>query len=260
MTDEEKSQTWQVVKYLLQNGVQVIPLAPGKKYPTFNDWQNSTVDMRDLEKYIITGHGFGIKPNGDWCYIDLDGDHTDGVDGVINFFSAIPRKAAQTLYARKEGSKNLHLFYQNNLHTNLRATGDSALLPGVEFSARDSQVRINPAYVFQNLDLTKSFLEQLAPIPRQLEPALTPVVKPESYKTTKQRANNISAYLRKVSAFERGERSMQYRKLIFVMVVKWGMPYDEVKTAVDAWDLQNGAFQLDEPSQYEHATRPPEKN
>ena len=256
----DENKTWNVVYYLLSQGVQVIPLAPGKKYPTFSGWQDYTIQTpKELENYIRTHHGFGIKPNGDWCYFDLDGDHVDGVNGVDTFFSLFDNvNQAATLYARKPNSENMHLFYRNNINSHERFTSTNAIAPGVEFSARDSQVRIEPAYEFCNLDLDIPFLDQLSLIPEQLEPALTPIVRPTRQKKPRwKRSNNIQKYLAACDPFPEGERSMGYRKLIYTMVVKWGMPYDEVKTAVDAWDLENGDYQGQEPGQYEHATREP---
>lgn len=247
------------VWYLVENGVQVIPLAPGHKFPSMRGWQNFGIGSRqELEGYVNSNYGFGIKPNGDWVYIDLDSDHEGGSDGVSTFFEVVPKSTMQpTVYAKKRGSRNLHLFYRNNLNTQERRTGNEQLAPGLEFSARDSQVRIEPAYYFCNLDYNRPFLDQLAPIPEQLEPALTPIKKPERYLNSKQRANNISKYLAKCEPFQPGGRSSGYRNLVFVMVIKWGMPYDEVKPALDEWDKHNGDFQGSEPAEYEHATRDP---
>lgn len=256
----DENKTWNVVSYLLNQGVQVIPLAPDKKYPTMKGWQNYNIQTpKELECYIKTGHGFGIKPNGDWCYFDLDGDHVEGVNGVETFYSAFENISdAATIYAKKPNSDNLHLFYRNNIHSHERYTGNDAIADGVEFSARDSQVRIEPAYEFKNLDLGLPFLEQLSLIPEQLEPALMPVARPKrQYKPAKARANNIARYLAACEPFPEGERSSSYRKLIYTMVIKWGMPYDEVKPAVDSWDKENGGYQFIESGQYEHATRDP---
>lgn len=245
--------------YLVENGLQVVPLTPGKKYPDFKGWQSFGIgSIQELEGYVKRRYGFGVKPNGDWTYFDLDSDHEGGADGVTAFSEVVPKATAQpTVYARKPGSRNLHLFYRNNLHTEQRLTGNNAIAPGLEFSARDSQVRVEPAYVFGNLDYNRPFLEQLAPIPAEFEPALTPIAKPACYVNSKKRANNIAAYLAKCEPFQPGERSTSYRNLVYIMVVKWGMPYDEVKAAVDDWDLTNGDYQHAEPAQFEHATREP---
>lgn len=258
-SSEWQALTYDTALYLLENGVQVIPLAPGKKFPITKDWQDYHIQTaNELYTLVKQGHGFGIKPNGSWVYVDIDGDHAAGVDGRATWQEIVPRETAdETLIATKANSRNLHMFYRNNLNSNERRTGNSAIAPGVEFSARDSQVRIEPAYHFYNLDRSRPFLDQLAPIPYQLEPALTPIVTERDYTRAPKRANNIACYLAKCEPFGEGERSGGYRRLVYTMVVKWGMPYDEVKAAVDEWDLQNGAFSRAEPRQYEHATRDP---
>ena len=64
-------------------------------------------------------------------------------------------------------------------------------------------------------------------------------------------------YLKKVAPFEDGGRSTSYRKLVYTMVVKNGMPYELVKPLVDTWDASTIDFASEEPYEYEHATRNP---
>ena len=261
MNSNEMNAVYKLVCYLRLNKVQVIPLAPGKKYPTFKNWDTYELNSLDtLKSMIRAGFGFGIKPNGLCAYVDLDTDHAAGVNGVATYSEIIPKgKRQSTLYATKIGGDSLHLFYRNNLSTTARRTGNDEIAPGVEFSARDSQVRIFPGYQFANLDYTRGFLEQLAPIPYELEPALAPIIPPQVQKTSKQQRGNIAAYLKHVEPFEPGGRSSGFRKLTFLLVMKHGLDYDKVKQALDAWDMENGAFQLAEPDQYAHATRNPER-
>lgn len=260
MTPQQKKRI-ALVTYLIDNGIQVIPLARGKKFPTVSGWQNIYMEHDEVTTYVLSGYGFGIKPNDDFAYIDIDGDHVDGVSGLDNWFSIVNNFTMPTVWALKEGSNNMHLFYANTTHDDSRFTSTEALADGVEYSARDSQVRICPAYEFQNLDLTRPFMEQLAPVPDEvleLIAAYNTAKKNRPYVPEKRQANNIKAYLKACDPFPQGERSLGYRRLVYTMVIKHGMPYDDVCEAVTEWDFKNGDFQHDEPKEWYHATRNPE--
>ena len=257
MNDKQRA-TFELCQYLMREGVHVVPLAPGKKYPTMKDWPNYHIkDDTELEALVLSYHGFGIMPGGSWVYVDLDCDHSDDVDGVRDYMELVPRdKMVPTLKATKPGSRNVHLFYRNSTGTQARRTGDAAVIPGVEFSARDSQVRLT-GYEFQNLDMTRGFLDQLADMPTELAAAVEPVAAEKTYTRAAKRSNNVAKYLAKVAPFEPGNRQSGYRLLVYTMVEKHGMDYDEVKAALDEWDAANVGFAADDPREYEHATRRP---
>lgn len=250
MADVEKMK--HLASYLLDNGVQVVALAPNLKYPIYKDWQKVRLTKEQIFRAIDKNHGLGIKPNNDFIVVDLDSDHGD-YDGVSNFTDNF--EDMRTLTATKPNSQNQHRFYKNTYDLDIRLTGNQAVLKGVDIFSRDNQVRALPAYDFINLDFTRPFIEQMSDAPERFELLKYYERKTETYK--RKGKHNIKKYLDKVEPFGEGSRSENYRKLVFVMVVKNGMDYDEVKTAIDEWDLTHGDFQHDEPSQYEHATREP---
>ena len=238
--------------YLIDNDIQVVALAPGLKYPTYPNWQNIHLTKDEICRAISQGWGIGIKPNDDFVVVDLDSDHGE-YDGVSNFNNNFGDQ--HTLLAMKDESNNQHLFFKNTYNLKVRLTGNASILDGVDIFTRDNEIRSLPAYEFLNLDYNRPFIEQLSESPRQFELLKFYESKPETYKPHGK--HNIDNYLKKVDPFSTGSRSESYRRLIYTMVVKNGMAYDDVKQAVDEWDAKTIDFQSEEPDQYEHATREP---
>lgn len=250
----DKGRVFEIGSYFLEQGYQVLPITPTHKYPAYiDDWQNFRFSgVNELASYINRGYGLGLMPNNDFVYFDLDTDHGD-YNGLENFKGLVSH--CDSLYAIKSKSKNLHMFYKYP-GFDFRFTGNQAILPGVECSTRDSFIRIEPAYEFRGLDLTIPFEDQLNNMNQKLTEILRisrPIEKP--YKTKSKRKHHIDKYLAKIPPFEVGSRSQSYRQLVYTMVVKNGMQYDEVREAIIQWDKDTIDFQDDEPDQFFHAIR-----
>ena len=69
--------------------------------------------------------------------------------------------------------------------------------------------------------------------------------------------HNIENYLKKVPQFEVGGRSASYRKLIYTMVVRRGMVYEDARDAIIKWDADGINYQEEEPTQFYHSIRNP---
>lgn len=246
--------------YLVDNQVHIIPLAPGSKHPKIKDWLNYWVDDWKIPYYVANGYGFGIIPDETWLYIDIDCDHTSGSDGLSNAKEIIKDEEFNTLTAKKHGSRNLHLFYRNtNQFDVFRYTGNKAVRDGVEVSSKRSQVRIFPDYKFTNLDMTKPFMDQLLPRPVALEPTPEKVHKVVNHNIGSKRMSikALKSYLSKVEEFEPGTRSDSYRTLMYTLVIKNNCNPITAKKYVDEWDESHGNFKKDDEASYEHATRNP---
>ena len=115
-------------------GLNVIPIAPGRKYPQLNAWQDAATDdlaiIRSWWNGLYRGHGVGIATgpgSGVWV---LDIDIADGKPGRDNLQTLVDRygllpQTATTI----TGSGGLHMFFQwdparpitNGMATNLPA-------------------------------------------------------------------------------------------------------------------------------------------
>lgn len=253
------SDTLNVGLYFYRQGYQVLPYEKGSKHPFSKNWSDFRFkNEAELTKWVESGNDLGLLPNNDFIWVDLDTDHGD-YDGRENYFDFITN-ADPSVFAYKPLSDNLHIFYKPSIE--IQQTGDKSLLDGVEISSQVMPIRINGSYLFQNLDLARPFIDQLYDLPDKIiklhELMNRPVpIKNHSKKQKIYKSHNIVNYLKKVAPFEDGGRSTSYRKLIYTMVVKNGMPYELVKPLVDKWDESTIGFASEEPSEYEHATRNP---
>lgn len=246
--------------YFYRQGYQVLPYEKNSKHPFGKNWSDFRFkNEAELTKWVESGNDLGLLPNNDFIWVDLDTDHGD-YNGRENYFDFITN-ADPSIFAYKPLSDNLHIFYKPSIK--IQQTGDKSLLEGVEISSQTMPIRINGSYLFQNLDLARPFIEQLYDLPdkiiklHELMNRSVPI-KNHSKKQKVYKKHNIVNYLKKVAPFEAGGRSTSYRKLVYTMVKKNGMPYELVKPLVDKWDESTIGFASEEPSEYEHATRNPE--
>jgi hypothetical protein len=253
------SDTLNVGLYFYRQGYQVLPYEKGSKHPFCKNWSDFRFKTEEeLTKWVESGNDLGLLPNNDFIWVDLDTDHGD-YDGRENYFDFITN-ADPSIFAYKPLSDNLHIFYKPSIK--IQQTGDKSILEGVEISSQIMPIRINGSYIFQNLYLDRPFINQLYDLPDKIiklhELMNRPVpIKNHSKKQKVYKKHNIVNYLKKVAPFEDGGRSTSYRKLIYTMVVKNGMPYELVKPLVDKWDQSTIDFASEEPYEYEHATRYP---
>lgn len=245
--------------YFWKQGYQVIPLRPGCKQPMFKGWPTwRTDDPTRIEKAVRLGWGFGLKPNfTDFCYIDVDNDHRAGQDGSSELAKIIPD--IQTVSQTKIGGTNRHYFFKVPAGKHQwHFTGNQEIAGGVELSNCHSQCRIFPGYAFDNLDLTRPFVDQLQELPADLAAvldAMTPMPQPKAHHAYKK--GNALKYLAKVPVPAPGGRQSEYRRLCYHMVVHLGMDYDEVAEALTKWDAEGANFQSEEPNQFQNAIRMP---
>lgn len=250
---------YKLADILITSGVQTLPVIPNGKRPPFNDWQDYYLDMDTAHRFISKGFGIGIKPNNDFIYIDIDNDHKSDSKGSDSLTGIITPDELKTLSQTKLGGNNRHLFYKYNDRYKGRFTGNQELLKGVEVSSERSFIRVFPNYQFDTRELLEvgNFYECLNDFPSSLQPFFTHsnIITPRRNK--KRLDGNIRAYLRKVQPFTEGSRQQSYRMLIFNMVIKNEMPYNDVVKAVEEWDRENGNYQDEEPDQFYHALRDP---
>lgn len=251
----EKERMVELAEYFIDNGIHVIALDPGKKYPTYKNWQRGRLSKEQMKRAINKGYGVGIIPHGDFVVVDLDTDHKDGSNGLLNFEGTYEN--AYTLTGYKETSYAQHRFYQNNYNLNIKLVGNDSILPGVEIFTKNQQITTLPFYQFDGLNLDKPFLQQLAACPVRFEQLHKYEHKQREVHQSNFTHHNINNYLAKIKPFEAGSRSESYRKLMFTMVVKNGMPYEDVYEAIRDWDAKTIDYQSEEPYQFEHAIREP---
>lgn len=251
----EKERMIELAEYFIDNCIHVIALDPGKKYPTYKNWQRGRLSKEQMTRAINKGYGVGIIPHGNFVVVDIDTDHKDGSNGLDYYNAVYPD--SDTLTAYKEGSNNQHRFYQNTYSLNIKLTSNEALMPGVEMFTKNQQLTTLPFYDFDNLDLTRPFLEQLSASPKEFEQLHKYEHKKREIHKSNFTHHNIDNYLAKIEPFESGSRSESYRKLMFTMVVKNGMPYEDVYEAIRDWDAKTIDYQSEEPYQFEHAIREP---
>lgn len=251
----EKERIIELAEYFIDNGIHVVALDPGKKYPTYKNWQRGRLSKEQMKRAINKGYGVGIIPHGDFVVVDLDTDHKDGSNGLEYYNAVYPN--SDTLTAYKDGSDNQHRFYKNTYSLNVKLTSNEALMPGVELFTKNQQLTTLPFYDFDNLDLTRPFLEQLSASPKGFELLHKYERKQREIHQSNFTHHNIENYLAKIEPFEAGTRSESYRKLMFTMVVKNGMPYEDVYEAIRDWDAKTIDYQSEEPYQFEHAIREP---
>lgn len=251
----KKERMIELAEYFIDNGIHVIALDPGKKYPTYKNWQRGRLSKEQIQRAINKGYGVGVIPHDDFVVVDIDTDHKDGSNGLDYYNAVYPD--SDTLTAYKEGSNNQHRFYQNTYSLNIKLTSNEALMPGVELFTKNQQLTTLPFYDFDNLDLTRPFLEQLSASPKEFEQLHKYEHKQRDVHQSNFTHHNIENYLAKIEPFEVGSRSESYRKLMFTMVVKNGMPYEDVYEAIREWDAKTIDYQSEEPYQFEHAIREP---
>lgn len=252
----EKERILELANYFIDNGIHVVALTPGKKYPNYKNWQTVSLSKSQISRAINNGYGLGIVPHNNFIVVDLDVDHEDNVNGKANFDFNF-REVVEPLTAYKENSQNEHRFYQNTYNLDIRLTGNNAILSGVDIFTKDNLITTLPFYDFDNLDLTIPFIDQLPKAPVQMEQLHAWEHQTPKQENSKYRKHNIKNYLAKVEPFSEGGRSEGYRKLMFTMVIKNGMPYEDVYEAIRDWDAKTIDYQSEEPYQFEHAIREP---
>lgn len=254
---EVHNQLQQLVEVLFNSGVHVLPIVPGTKRPPFKDWQDVHLKPEQFEYYIKNNYGIGIMPHTDFIFMDIDNDHSEDVQGTKELSKVITPNNLKTLSQTKLEGNNRHLFFKPSPNVSGKWTGDQAILSGVEVSSERSFIRLYPDYQFDTDELlTKgNFYDCLTGFPEELIPYFKPSSIPMPMPNKKRLKGNIDAYLKKVEPFPEGERQSGYRQLIFNMVIKNGMPYNDVVDKVIEWDLKNGDFQDEEPEQFYHAIR-----
>ena len=251
----QKERMIELSNYFIDNGIHVVALDPGKKYPTYKNWQKGRLSKEQMNRAIKKGYGVGIVPHGDFVVVDIDNDHKDGSNGLGYYKVTYPN--SDTLTAYKEGSKNEHRFYQNTYSLNVKLVSNEAIMPGVEIFTKNQQITTMPFYEFDNLDLNVPFLEQLADSPADFNQLHQYERKQIYTKQSNFTNHNIKNYLAKIEPFSVGSRSESYRKLVFTMVVKNNMPYEDVRDAIIEWDADTIDYQGEEPYQFEHSIREP---
>lgn len=251
----KKERMIELSEYFIDNGIHVIALDPGKKYPTYKNWQRGRLSKEQMQRAINKGYGVGIIPHGDFVVVDIDTDHKDGSNGLDYYNAVYPN--SDTLTAYKDGSNNEHRFYQNTYSLNVKLVSNEAIIPGVEIFTKNQQITTLPFYEFDNLDMSRPFLEQLSASPKGFEQLHKYEHKQREVHQSNFTHHNIENYLAKIKPFEAGSRSESYRKLMFTMVVKNRMPYEDVYEAIRDWDAKTIDYQSEEPYQFEHAIREP---
>lgn len=245
----------ELAHYFINQGIHVVALTPKKKYPNYKGWQTKRLTIEQVDRALDRGYGLGIVPHGEFIVVDLDADHESGVNGVENFISNFDDYATITAY--KDNSTNEHRFYQNTYGLNIRKTGDNAIIDGVDIFTKDNLITTLPFYYFEDLDINKPFIEQLAPSPERFELLKVYEDKPIEQPKSNYTKHNIDNYLKKVEPFTEGGRSAGYRKLMYTMVVRRGMIYDDVRDALIKWDADGINYQEEEPNQFYHSIRNP---
>lgn len=246
----------ELAHYFINQGIHVVALTPKKKYPNYKGWQTKRLTIEQVDRALDNGYGLGIVPHGEFVVVDLDVDHEYGANGVYNFTNNFDNELTITAY--KEKSSNQHRFYRNNYDLNIRKTGDNAIIDGVDIFTKDNLITTLPFYEFYGLDLRKPFLEQLAPSPERFELLKVYEDKPVEVPKSNFTKHNIENYLKKVPQFEVGGRSASYRKLIYTMVVRRGMVYEDARDAIIKWDADGINYQEEEPTQFYHSIRNPQ--
>ena len=246
----------ELAHYFINQGIHVVALTPKKKYPNYKGWQTKRLTIEQVDRALDNGYGLGIVPHGEFVVVDLDADHEGGANGVENFSANF--ETYRTLTAYKPNSTNEHLFYKNNFGLNIRKTGDNAIIDGVDIFTKDNLITTLPFYKFDGLDLTSPFLDQLLPSPERFELLKVYEDKPVEAPKSNFTKHNIENYLKKVPQFEVGGRSASYRKLIYTMVVRRGMVYEDARDAIIKWDADGINYQEEEPTQFYHSIRNPQ--
>lgn len=250
-----------LVRYFWEQGYQVIPYRPGYKDPRFRNWENwRTNDPSRLDSAIKQGWGFGILPNtDDFCFIDVDNDHSDDENGSEELKQILPD--FDTVSATKIGGTNQHLFFAvpSGIH-HWNFTGSQAIATGVELANCRHPVRLFPGYCFDNIDLSKSFREQLEELPSNLSDildAMSPVENTRVYHNVSNSKKQCVAYLKKVTPPSKGNRNSLYRYLTYHLVCDFNLDYQTVKDELTVWDNQHAQYQVEDPIGFETATRDP---
>lgn len=251
----KKERMVELAEYFIDNSIHVVALDPGKKYPTYKNWQHGRLSKEQMIRAINKGYGVGIIPHGDFVVVDIDTDHKDGANG-LDYFNGV-YQGSETLTAYKENSNNQHRFYRNTYNLDIKLVSNEAIMPGVEIFTKHQQLTTLPFYEFDNLDLNIPFLEQLADSPADFNQLHKYERKQRYSKQSNFSNHNINNYLAKIEPFSVGSRSESYRKLMFTMVVKNGMPYEDVYEAIREWDANTIDYQSEESYQFEHAIREP---
>lgn len=238
--------------YFMEQGYHVVALAPNKKYPTYPEWQSKRLTIEQIERAIKKGWGLGLVPHLEFVVVDLDSDHGD-YDGVTDFDDTF--RPQPTITAYKEGSPNQHRFYKNQFALKVRKTGDNAIMEGVDIFTQENLITMLPFYEFEGLDLTKPFHYQLADSPDSFIGLRAYEKKAVAPKQKTFVNHKIDRYLAKVEPLEQGSRSAGYRRLMYIMTQRNGMPYDDVLQALIKWDADTINYQAEEPNQFYHALR-----
>jgi len=242
----------ELATYLIEQGYHVVALAPNKKYPTYPEWQSKRLTIVQLERAIKKGWGLGLVPHLEFVVVDLDSDHGD-YDGVTAFDDTFMPQPTITAY--KEGSPNQHRFYKNQFALKVRKTGDNAIMEGVDIFTQENLITMLPFYEFEGLDLTKPFHYQLADSPDSFIGLRAYEKKAVAPKQKTFVNHKIDRYLAKVEPLEQGTRSAGYRRLMYIMTQRNGMPYEDVLQALIKWDADTINYQSEEPNQFYHALR-----
>lgn len=242
----------ELATYFIEQGYHVVALAPNKKYPTYPEWQSKRLTIEQLERAIKKGWGLGLVPHLEFVVVDLDSDHGD-YDGVKSFDDTFMPQPTITAY--KEGSPNQHRFYKNQFALKVRKTGDNAIMEGVDIFTQENLITTLPFYEFEGLDLTKPFHYQLADSPDSFIGLRAYEKKAVAPKHKTFVNHKIDRYLAKVEPLEQGSRSAGYRRLMYIMTQRNGMPYDEVFDALVKFDSETINYQAEEPNQFYHALR-----
>lgn len=263
--EEKRANPWnvEILQYLHSQGLQLIPLNYKGKESRIPDWPNLHLGLGELEEDAFRrGWGMAILPHGDFCFIDVDSDHNSGADGMSQFKAMHMPK---TVYCYKQNSRNIHAFYRMPEHLGIRLTGQQAPAPGLELASEKSHCRVTGDYHFNNLDITKPWLDQLAPLPEGIFQSLKEIKRrqalPKYVPTFRGKGSGSPArYLAKCDVPGDGEHQSGYARLMFLMVVKNHMDYSDCVKAITEWDRDEGDnYQRSEPDQWRHAIRDPRK-
>lgn len=267
------------INYLVNDGQIVLPYLNNEKHPWGKGWENSYGITRDDLKHGASdfiannNHGAGLMPSGNWGYFDVDCDH-DSANGktpqevfkpLLSLLGGGNLKRGSnwlhsTLMANKPGSQNYHFFFKTPNLNPVKFTGANAIFPSIEFANYGAPVRIS-AYHFLNLDMNKSFMENLSELPGYVSDAFNQIKlekespdptsgqikwwikQPKADASTLSVDKRIALYLNKCKAPTSGGRHNTYRRILYTMVVKNGFDYKLVKNAIIQWDKANGVNQ-----------------
>lgn len=177
-----------LIDYLVAQGISLIPIKNKRPYKKkaeegekkFTEMYNSDwveyLHLHSLNEYAdyLKVHskkkdcGFSVVLHDDFLVIDFDPGHEQaGMLPPREQLSQLMKllKHQRTLYAKKDGSMNLHLFYKSPV----QSLNDIGFLKSLGISCDvftvSRHTRIIPDYYFANLDFSKGFIEQMAYCP-----------------------------------------------------------------------------------------------